>query len=247
MIAFERTLKIAMLGGLALLAGCQSYPDRPWYDQLNLQVDMPPRQEKKVQVAPSETSFALQFQPGKATVSDAERRAATAFIRNRASERSDEVYVDFGLMHETTALAHDRRATIAEIVTAAGFDPARVKVRADVGGIAESEVNLTVRRYLVTLPGCPDFTSPAGNTFNNRPNSNWGCATQTNLGLMVAEPHDIVVGRGGTPGDAEAMVLATQRYRSGETTPLPIKDTKTSDTFDAQKKSAGAGSGGGSQ
>ena len=207
---------------------------------------MPPRQEKKVQVAPSEISFAVQFRTGSATVSEPERRAAAAFLRNRASERLDEVFVDFGLMHETTGLAHDRRVTVAEIVTAAGLDPARVKVRANVGGIGESEVNLTVRRYLVTLPGCPDFTSRAGRTFDNRPNSNWGCATQTNLGLMVAEPHDILAGRGGTPGDGEALVLSTQRYRSGETTALPIKDTKTSDTFDAQKKSAGsAGDGGG--
>ncbi len=226
---------------IATLGGCQSYADRTWYDPLNLQVDMKPRDTKRVQITPSENSFAVRFQAGQALLSEAERRAATGFLQRRAGEPTDEVFVDFGILHETTQLAADRRMTVAEIVTAAGLDPTRVQVRANVQGIAENEINLTVRRYLVTLPGCPDFTSRAGRTFDNRPHSNWGCATAQNFGMMVAEPRDMMVGRGGTLADAEAHVLGQQRYRRGETKALQVEDSKTADTFGGQSASGGGG------
>ena len=226
---------------IVALGGCQTYADRTWYDPFNLQVEMKPRETKQVQITPSENSFAVRFASGQATLSEIERGAAAGFLVRRAGERTDEVFVDFGILHETTQLAADRRMTMAEIVTAAGLDPARVKVRANVQGIAENEVNLTVRRYLVTLPGCPDFTSRAGRTFDNRPHSNWGCATAQNFGMMVVEPRDMLQGRGDTNADAEAHVLGQQRYHRGETKPLQVDDSKTADTFGGQSKSGGGG------
>ncbi|MBO6521982.1 MAG: hypothetical protein JJ900_17985 [Rhodospirillales bacterium] len=236
-------LKCALLGAVVMVSACQTkYADRPWYDPLNMQVEMKPRQEKNLQVAPSEIAFALQFPTGSATLGAAERRAAVSFLQRRATAQSDEIIVDFGLLHETTDLAYDRRTTIAAVMADAGLDPMRVKARANVAGIAENEVNLTVRRYLVTLPGCPDFTSYAGRTFDNRPHPNWGCPNSTNLGLMVAEPQDLVNGRGGTPGDAEALVLGTQRYRAGEQRALPLGDTNTAESHGVDG-SSGSGEG----
>lgn len=221
------------------IAGCQTYADRPFYDPLNLQVEMQPRQEKRVQAAPSETAFALQFINGSASVSPAEQRAAIGFLQRRVTAESDQLFVDFGYLHETTQLAFDRRTTIAEIVVAAGFDPARVQVRDNVAGIAENEINLAVRRYLVTLPGCPDFTSRSGRTFDNRPHSNWGCATASNFGQMVAEPKDIAIGRGDTLADGEAMVLSIQRYRIGQTRALEVDDTNTAQSHGVEGSSGG--------
>lgn len=231
-----------LLPATMLLAGCQTFDDKPWYDPLNLQTDMRQRPAKTVQVAPQDTSFALQFIAGTGAVENAERDAAARFLKRRAGAGSDEIYVDFGLIGPALATA-DRRMTVAEIVTAAGLDPARVMVRENVEGVAADEVNLTVRRYLVTVPGCPDFTLRAGRSFDNQPNSNWGCATATNFGLMVAEPKDIVEGRGETRGDGEALVLGVQRYRAGQTRALQVDDTNTADSYGVSGQSGG-GSGG---
>ena len=220
------SVKISVMLCALLLTACQTHPERPWFDPLNLQLEMQPREEKKVQVVPSETSFALQFTDGGAKIADAEQRAAAAFLKRRALVETDEVFVDFGLFVDTSALATARRHNIAALVGDAGIDPARVRVRANIPGIAENEVNLTVRRYLVTLPGCPNFTSRAGRTFDNRPHSNWGCATASNFGRMVAEPRDIIEGRGETLTDGEAAVLGIQRYRAGMTRQLAVDDTK---------------------
>lgn len=236
---FVRNAALMVL--LGQLGGCQTYAERPWYDPLNVQMDIPKREVKEIQVTPSENSFALRYAEAGSRVSDAERRAAIAFLQCRATEPADEIFVDFGVTNETTPLARERRIGVAEIVTRAGFDPARVRVRSNMTGIGEDEVNLTVRRYLVTLPGCPDFTTRAGRSFDNQAHSNWGCATATNLGLMVAEPRDIAIGRGTTPGDAEALVLATQRYRAGMTRQLELGDTNTAETFGVQGTSGSGG------
>ncbi len=213
--------------------GCQTHSDRPFYDPLNLQLEMQPREPKTVQVIPSEQSLVLRFPSMSGDLPQQEREAATAFLLRRATERSDEVYLDFGIYPNDLDLMDERRVSLAELIVSSGLDPASVRVRSNIRGIAENEINLTIKRYLVTLPGCPDYTSRAGRTFDNRPHSNWGCATATNLGLMVDEPRDLTVGRGDTPGDAEALVLSTQRYRAGETRALDVGNSNTADTFGA--------------
>lgn len=221
------------------ITGCMQHGDRFFLDPLNLQVNQSAREPKTAVVTPSETSFAVRFPMGESALEDAERRAAVGFLNRRATETSDEVFVDFGVLHETTEIAADRRVTISEVIVAAGLSPENVRVRANVRGVAENEINLTVRTFLVTLPGCPDFTSRSGRTFDNRPHSNWGCATATNLGLMVAEPSDLLRGRGDTHGDAAALVLSTQRLRAGQTKALVIDETNTADTFGLQGTSGG--------
>lgn len=231
------------LAGLSLIAlgGCQTYPERSYFDPLNLQVEMQPRQVKAVQVAPAETAFTLQFPAGAGTVGEAERRAAEDFLKRRADAISDRIYVDFGFVGAQSDLLQERRMTIAEIIAGAGFDPANVLVRENFSGLADNAVNLTVERYLVTLPGCPDWTSRAGRTFDNRPNSNFGCATAINFGLMVAEPRDILEGRGGTPGDGEALSVGVQRYRVGETRALEVDNSNTADSFGVTGQSSSGG------
>ena len=69
-----------------------------------------------------------------------------------------------------------------------------------------------VGRYAVTLPPCPNWSSPPNATYTNAHTSNWGCAVATNLGLMVANPADLVSGRPLRPADGTTAVAAVQRY-----------------------------------
>ena len=224
---------IILISGVALIGGCQTYADRPFFDPLSLQVEMQPRTPKTAQVVPSEQSLVLKFPKGEYELTSADQNRATDFLLRRATAPSDEILLDFGIFNMPSELSDNRRMSLAELVVSAGLDPASVKVRTNIRGIAENEVNLTIKSYLVTLPDCPDFTSRAGRTFDNRPHSNWGCATASNIGLMVDEPKDLLIGRGSTPADAEALVLSTQRYRAGETRSLDVSNSNTADTFGA--------------
>ncbi|MCG8508409.1 MAG: CpaD family pilus assembly protein [Rhodospirillales bacterium] len=106
---------------------------------------------------------------------------------------------------------------------------------------ARDTVSVIVRRHVVTLPACPDWTERPGITWNNTTTSNWGCATAVNLGLMVANPADLVDPRAPGPMDGEFASLAIQRYRAGETKPLDPEDVGT---IEAQQKQGGGGDSG---
>ena len=75
--------------------------------------------------------------------------------------------------------------------------------------------------YLVTLPPCPDWSRQSGTDFANLPHSNFGCATQTNLGLMIAEPEDLVRGRKLAPADGDPRSRGHRAlpHRQGDRTP----------------------------
>ncbi len=77
-------------------------------------------------------------------------------------------------------------------------------------------VELVLERYLVTLPACPDWSRETGTDFANLPHSNFGCATESNLGLMVAEPKDLVRGRTLGPADGVHQAEGIVRYRTGK-------------------------------
>lgn len=109
----------------------------------------------------------------------------------------------------------------------------------------DDAVRLIVHRYQVTLPGCPDWTDKGGITHANQVHSNWSCANAVNLGLMVANPGDLVRGRNAGHGDGAAQVLGIQRYRQGETKPLLGAASSESPEAGTGSPTAGGEGGGG--
>ncbi|MGB0682958.1 MAG: CpaD family pilus assembly lipoprotein [Magnetovibrionaceae bacterium] len=107
-------------------------------------------------------------------------------------------------------------------------------VRADLPG---DRLRVAIERVSVVFPGCPDWTREPGRHFNNQPHGNFGCATAMNLGLMVADPRDLMGGRDPGPGVGEFQVLGQQRYRKGETTAIEPEDINVSQGGQAQTDS----------
>jgi pilus biogenesis lipoprotein CpaD len=77
-------------------------------------------------------------------------------------------------------------------------------------------VELVLERHLVRLPPCPDWSRESGLDYSNLPHSNFGCATQTNLGLMIDNPGDLARGRKLAPADGTHAAEGIVRYRAGE-------------------------------
>lgn len=75
------------------------------------------------------------------------------------------------------------------------------------------KVKIMVGRYVVTTPNCPDWTKPGESDWTNRTSSNLGCANATNLGLMIADPGDLIRSRPMTPGDGQRGAKQVQKYR----------------------------------
>ena len=102
---------------------------------------------------------------------------------------------------------------------------------------------VSVGRYSVTLPDCPNWSQSLSYDFTNAFTSNYGCANATNLGLMVASPGDLVSGREFTGIDAVPAINAVNRYQTDRITPPPA--TTASPFAASAGGGAPAGAGGG--
>jgi pilus assembly protein CpaD len=66
-----------------------------------------------------------------------------------------------------------------------------------VGTIAPGTARIVVSRMTASVPGCPDHSRTSGLDLNANTNSNFGCATNSNLAAMIARPEDLVRGQPG--------------------------------------------------
>jgi pilus assembly protein CpaD len=98
------------------------------------------------------------------------------------------------------------------------------------GAVGPGSVRVIVSRNRAEVPGCPNWSQPAQPNFNNRMMSNFGCAVNSNLAAMIANPEDLVHGREGTNvGNNAAGTKAIILYRTTPPTGSKgLKDITTS-------------------
>jgi pilus assembly protein CpaD len=190
---------------------------------------------KRLEVDPAEYRHTVYFDTDKAELSALERDRLLAFIdsvqpngrdsirlQGHADDRASDLY--------NLELAGRRNESVATYLRQLGLTDVTMssygeKVPAAAGEGPEAwrqnrRVEVVIERYLVTLPACPDWSRESGTDFANLPHSNQGCATETNLGLMVADPKDLVRGRSLGPADGVHEAEAIVRYRTGKVVEL---------------------------
>ena len=200
---------------LALVAGCQSVP----YIEDWSNVPEP----KKPTVNQVQYSHAVSFAPASSDLMVEEGERLIAFLSNVQAVRKDKFYLVSGNPETPVALSDARKMAVADYLSTFGVETGFLSGDFAVKSPTGDAVNLIIRRYVVTLPGCPDWSGDRF-TYNNVPTSNWGCANASNLGLMVAEPGDLIHGRDGGPADGEYAATSIGNYRKGETKPLTPED-----------------------
>lgn len=219
---------IPLCAALSLaLAGCNS-PVEQWE---------PVEAPKANKVEFVRLSHAVRFAPGNAALAPTEARRLIAFIDDAEIAGGEEIYLESG---SADGLAQKRQAAVRGVLSRRGIravslPPPDATVDYPARG---DEVGLQVERYVVTPPACPNWSKPPGGDPTNTVGSNFGCATATDLGLMVAEPRDLLVGRKPGPADAEPALRAIHNYRAGKATALPNDLTSQ-----AQPGATGAGPG----
>jgi pilus assembly protein CpaD len=87
------------------------------------------------------------------------------------------------------------------------------------GAIQPGSVRVIVSRTRASVPGCPDWSFAAASGAGISTDSNYGCATNSNLAAMIADPNDLVLGQAGaSAGDAATASKAIKSYRDAEPT-----------------------------
>ena len=108
------------------------------------------------------------------------------------------------------------RAEIAEQANRYGIilsDQAPVTV----GQVAPGTVRVVVTRMSASVPNCPDYSRVYTPDWSQSTSSNYGCATNSNLAAMVADPADLVRGAGGSSlADPATGAKAVNAFRSAK-------------------------------
>jgi pilus assembly protein CpaD len=86
------------------------------------------------------------------------------------------------------------------------------------GEVRPGTVRVVASRATASVPGCPDWNSTDIAPMNGT-SSNYGCASNSNLAAMIADPNDLVVGRdGSTEGTGSTASRAIRVYREARPT-----------------------------
>jgi len=119
----------------------------------------------------------------------------------------DTIYVDGGYAPAARAQVASIAGRFGMLVTAGA--------PATTGMVQPGSVRIVVARRRAEVPGCPNWTRPAAPDFANRSMSNYGCAVNSNIAAMVANPEDLLHGREGTGvTDTYTAARAIEMYRS---------------------------------
>jgi pilus assembly protein CpaD len=62
------------------------------------------------------------------------------------------------------------------------------------GAVAPGMFRVVVSRSKASVPGCPDWSRSSNGNYNSDAPSNYGCATNSNMAAMIANPNDLVNG-----------------------------------------------------
>lgn len=111
------------------------------------------------------------------------------------------------------ASKNQRVASIKRHLSNAGIKaPVRVISQA---GLTDAKVVVDISHLAVIAPRCPDWRKSPVTSYSNMTASNYGCAAAVNLGLMVANPRDLVQGRDSNVNNTERSAKVVSDYRAG--------------------------------
>jgi pilus assembly protein CpaD len=87
------------------------------------------------------------------------------------------------------------------------------------GDVSPGSARVVVTRLKASVPSCPNWKTNPLSSLSNATSSNYGCATNSNLAAMIANPEDLVLGQAGTGiNDPVAAAKSVKVYRDGAPT-----------------------------
>ncbi len=167
---------LVALGMVSLLASCSPRTTH-W---------SPVESPKALQVSWAEFHHPVGFADTSAKLGKSEKRTLDRFLTRVGRGSGVKVTITAAEL-DNSKLMQKREMALANYLRRHGFEVALGQPRRTTPSQANS-VRVTVGRHLVKTPTCPDWSKEATGDTANRVTSNFGCATATNLGLMVADP-----------------------------------------------------------
>ncbi len=168
------------------------------------------------------TNYTLDLASGPSGLTQAEQRRLAGWFEAMDLRYGDKIAIDDPLSSAAT------RDSIEGIAGRHGLLVGN-EVPITSGALSAGTVRVVVSRTLASVPGCPDWSSKSDFNFNNATSSGYGCAVNSNLASMVADPEHLIRGASGT---GETVVMSSTKaitsYRDAKPTgEAGLKQTST--------------------
>ncbi len=177
--------------------------------------------QKRNEVAMVRIPFMLTFEADQAALSAAAIEQLDRFLVSSNVSYGDELSMDFPLERDgdLSPQNRERMAYLSDLLKKRGLHLA-VAVTPFGLSPAENQARFLVSRYVVTPPQCGDWSEPSTGNYGNASLKDLGCASQAQLGLMIANPRDLVTGVSNNIPNAEqaagAVAAAYKKKTSGK-------------------------------
>jgi len=181
----------------SVLAGCQtaSMPDKPAMGSTAVNVPVV-----------TSTDYVFDAAAPGGSLAPGESDRLNGWFQGLGLGYGDTIYVDGGNVPEART----------QVAAVAGHYGMLVTPGAPVtaGMVQPGSVRVIVARRRASVPGCPNWSRPSQPDWDNNTTSNYGCAINSNLAAMIANPEDLVHGRDSGAMDTVAATKAVEMYRS---------------------------------
>lgn len=193
-----KTRKLAGVLALSLgvtLSACGGMPTNRGLDSLR-------------QPVVERTNYAFDVKAAPSGVSITEQKRLADWFETMDLRYGDRISIDDPMMSPATRDAIGKLAGRHGILVSEGSP-------VTAGYVQPGDARVIITRSTATVPGCPDWSEKSDMNYNNGTRANYGCAINSNLAAMVANPEDLISGQKGT---GETVVTtstkAIQSYRN---------------------------------
>lgn len=167
-------------------------------------------------------NYTLDVSTGSGGLSYPEQRRLDGWFEAMDLKYGDRVSIDDPLTSSAT------RSAVAALASRRGLLLSEDAPQT-AGYVAAGNARIVITRSKASVPGCPDWTSNSDVNLRNGTSSNYGCATNSNLATMVANPEHLIKG---AEGNGSTIVMSSTKaidtYREAPPTGKQgLSDTKS--------------------
>lgn len=137
-----------------------------------------------------------------------ERQRLIAWFDSLGLGYGDRVFIDEGSYRAPAARAEVARVAAEYGILLSEGTPITA------GEVPGGSVRVIVSRSTASVPGCPNWEQPSVFGTSEATPGGYGCAVNSNLAAMVADPSDLVLGQAGSgTGDPYTVAKPVKVYR----------------------------------
>jgi pilus assembly protein CpaD len=153
-------------------------------------------------------NYTLDLTTGSGGLSYPEQQRLAGWFNEMSLRYGDRIAIEDPLQNEAT------RATVEALVSRHGLELASATM-GTTGFVEAGTTRVIVTRSKAVVHGCPDWSKHSDANFHNALSPNYGCAVNSNLAAMVANPEHLIKGDN-SPSDTAIMTSnkAISTYRT---------------------------------